>query len=240
MNEISYLKSYRTQDYEKLSLTTDILIFTLDREHRLQILLSRRTQFPYKGFWALPGGFVQIDASLEEEASRVLREKTGLSDLHLEQLYTFGDKDRDPRMRIVTVAYLALMPRDSVCRLEKEAEFFRIEEGESELIFHGSCRIEEGSLAFDHSRIIRLALQRMKGKLHYTDIALRLLKDPNRFTIFELQKIYETIENKSYDTPNFRRYFKTRYESTGIAEKTEESGTEFSKRPSSYYRLAKP
>lgn len=240
MTEKSFLQNYRHQDYEKLSLATDILIFTLDTEHHLQILLNKRTQFPYKDSWALPGGLVQIEESLEETAGRVLKQKTGLSDLHLEQLYTFGEIDRDPRMRIVTVAYIALIPRDSLSTPEKNASFFRISEQDKGFDFLGSEEVFENALAFDHRHIIRIAIQRMRGKLHYTDIALRLLKDPHRFTLFELQKIYEAIENKKYDTPNFRRYFKNRYENTGLIRKTDETSTEFSKRPSSYYDLVKP
>lgn len=240
MTEKSFLKNYRHQDYEKLSLATDILIFTLDTQHRLQILLSKRMNFPYKDFWALPGGLVRIEESLEETANRVLKQKTGLSDLHLEQLYTFGETDRDPRMRIVTVAYIALIPRGFLSMPEKNASFFRISEQNDSFIFSGPEEIFENSLAFDHRHIIRIAIQRMRGKLHYTDIALRLLKDPDRFTLFELQKIYETIEQKKYDTPNFRRYFKNRYENTGLIQKTDETSTEFSKRPSSYYTLVKP
>lgn len=237
MNESSFLKSYRQEDYERLSLTTDILIFTIDDEHRLQILLNQRSDFPYKGAWALPGGFVGMKESLDEAATRILFQKTGLSDLHLEQLYTFGETGRDPRMRIVTVAYIALMPRDSLYHPEKDSAFFRIVPKENTFTFLGTEQISEEALAFDHQKIIRIAVQRMQGKLHYTDIALRLLKDPDRFTLFELQKIYETIEDKKYDTPNFRRYFKNRYEQTGLVEKTGEMSTEFSKRPSSYYRL---
>ncbi len=108
--EEKFLREYREQDYEKLSCTTDILIFTIGREHQLQVLLKKRRQLPFRGRWALPGGVVGIRESLEDSARRVLLEKTGLSRLHLEQLYTFGQPDRDSRMRFVSAACLALLP----------------------------------------------------------------------------------------------------------------------------------
>lgn len=239
LGEEDYLESYRKEAYERLSLTVDILIFSLDEEFRLQVLLKKRSDFPYKGSWSLPGGFVGIEESVEEAAVRIMKQKTGLCDLHLEQLYTFGDKDRDPRMRIVTVAYLAILPRDLLLEGEEDSNFFRVRFSEKGLKLSGSEDFGEDHLAFDHARIIALAVERMRGKLHYTDIALEFLKDRRRFTLFELQKIYEAVEDKDYDTPNFRRYFKNRYEAVGAVEKTGETSTEFSKRPSSYYRMKK-
>lgn len=224
MTEAKYLEDYRKEDYEKLSLTVDILIFTIDNDFNLQILLKKRDHYPYKGCWAIPGGFVGIDESVEDAAKRVMKSKTGVSDIHMEQLYTFGDKDRDPRMRIVSVAYLALMPRESVANLSSDLAFF-------------SVPLDEIELAFDHREIISVAIERMRGKLYYTDIALKLMKDSNKFTIYELQKIHEAIESKEYDISNFRRHFKKRYEETGVVEKTDELCREFSKRPSSYYKL---
>lgn len=237
--EEDYLERYRKEVYERMSLTVDILIFSLDREFRLQVLLKKREDFPYKARRSLPGGFVGIEESVEEAAVRVMKQKTGLCDLHLEQLYTFGDKDRDPRMRIVTVAYLAILPRDLSVEGEEDSDFFRVMFSEKGLEFLGSEVFDQDHLAFDHARIIALAVERMRGKLHYTDIALEFLKDRKRFTLFELQKVYEAIEDRDYDTPNFRRYFKNRYEAVGAVEKTGEMSTEFSKRPSSYYRMKK-
>ncbi|MDO4799338.1 MAG: NUDIX hydrolase [Bacillota bacterium] len=246
--EARFLAGYREEDYERLSLTVDILLFTLDSDFGLRVLLKKREEFPFKDHWALPGGFVRIDESVEAAAMRVMKEKTGLSDLHLEQLYTFGDRERDPRMRIVTVAYLAVIPRGTA--VASDGTFFRVDDSRGALIFGGGAEDGDGQgsegcgrsfdasrLAFDHADIVALALERMRGKLNYTDLALEFLKDRRSFTLYELQKVYEAIENKGYDTPNFRRYFKNRYEATGAVERTEEMSTEFSKRPSAMYRL---
>lgn len=257
--EAAFLKEYREEAYEKLSLTVDILVFTLNKGFGLEILLKKREAHPYRGCWALPGGFVGVSESLEEAALRILEEKTGLSELHMEQLYTFGAKDRDPRMRIVSVAYLVLLPRESLLEIERDSSFFKLSYKEpclkdvalkdpslknavlrftagGDLGDEGPSFAEE-ELAFDHAEMIALAIERMRGKLHYTDIGLQFLRDRRSFTLYELQKIYEAIEGKSYDIANFRRYFKGRYEEMGAAEKTGEVSTEFSKRPSSYYRI---
>lgn len=228
--EKNYLENYRKEDYERLSLAVDILVFTLDEKHYLNVLLKKRKNFPYKNMWGLPGGFVEPDESLEDASNRVLLEKTGLKNLHMEQLYTFGSVNRDPRMRIVSVAYIVFIPRSAICSLDADSEFFKVTMNED-----NSINFE--SLAFDHKEMIEVALSRIAGKLHYTDIAMELLKDTSKFTIYELQKVFEAIDSKVYDTPNFRRYFKNRYESTGRVEKLEESSREFSKRPSSYYKF---
>lgn len=243
--ERNFLKQYRGDAYEKLSLTVDILVFTMNKEFELQILLKRRAQHPYRGCWALPGGFVGVEESLDEAAMRVLREKTGLADLRPEQLYTFGETNRDPRMRIVSVAYLVILPRECTFTIEEDSALFPISFASSGLKIGGMERDHQQSaeqsarnnIAFDHMQMISLAIERMRGKLHYTDIGLQFLKDGSSFTLYELQKIYEAIEAKTYDIPNFRRYFKHRYEAEALVEKTGESSTEFSKRPSSSYRL---
>lgn len=266
MGEADFLEQYREEDYEKLSLTVDILVFSMDRDFCLEILLKKRKTHPYKGCWALPGGFVGVGESLEEAAVRVLKDKTGLSDLHMEQLYTFGEVKRDPRMRIVSVAYLVLLPRESLLEIERDSSFFKLSYKEpclkdaalkdpslknavlrftaaGDLGDEGPSLGDEGpsfgeeELAFDHAEMIALAIERMRGKLHYTDIGLQFLRDRGSFTLYELQKIYEAIEAKTYDIANFRRYFRGRYEDSGAAEKTGEVSTEFSKRPSSYYRI---
>jgi 8-oxo-dGTP diphosphatase len=182
-----------TYDHPRPSLTVDIVAFTL-RESRLQVLLIERGEAPFAGMWALPGGFVRMAESLEEAALRELNEETGLKEAYLEQLYTFGDTDRDPRGRVVTVAYFALIPTDAPVRLEgtgevTQARWFPLD--------------ELPSLAFDHNPIVTYALRRLRYKLEYTAVGFELL--PSEFTLSNLQYTYELILGEKLDKRNFRR-----------------------------------
>lgn len=244
LTEEEFLKNYNPNHYESPSVTADILIFMMNREQKLQLLLIRRGGHPFKGKWAIPGGFVNINESLEEAAARELKEETGLEGIYLEQLYTFGAVNRDQRKRVISVAYIALVPARRLnfkagddaadaCLFEviKEAEGFFLKSEEEETI------ITEDELAFDHSEIIRTALERLRGKVSYSDIALELLKDKEKFSIYELQKISEALSGEKADIPNFRRSFKKKFIDTGRVIKLEEKCVEFSKKPSSYYKL---
>jgi 8-oxo-dGTP diphosphatase len=182
-----------TYDHPRPSLTVDVVAFTL-RDNRLQVLLIERGEEPFAGMWALPGGFVRMEESLEEAALRELQEETGLKEAYLEQLYTFGDTDRDPRGRVVTVAYFALIPTDAPVRLEgtrevTQARWFPMD--------------ELPSLAFDHNPIVTYALRRLRYKLEYTAVGFELL--PNEFTLSNLQYTYELILGEKLDKRNFRR-----------------------------------
>jgi 8-oxo-dGTP diphosphatase len=171
-------------------VTVDLIIFTV-RDSALQALLVRRKHPPFRGLWALPGGFVEEDESLEEAARRELREETGLRDVFLEQLYTFGDPGRDPRGRAVTVAHYALI-RSSPVRAASDA---------SEVGWFPAARPPR--LAFDHARILGTGLRRLRAKLGYTTVGFQLL--PTRFTLTELQRLYETILDRRLDKRNFRK-----------------------------------
>lgn len=191
--------------YPRPAVTVDVVIFTL-RESCLQVLLIRRAEEPFKGDWALPGGFVHINESLEEAALRELEEETGISQAYLEQLYTYGEPDRDPRDRVITVAYFALIPPDKPIRAEggkdvKQAAWFPAE------------RLPP--LAFDHEQIIRYALRRLRYKLEYTAVGFELL--PEEFTLTELQTTYEIILGEKLDKRNFRR----RILAAGVIEATD-------------------
>ena len=175
------------------ALTVDVVIFTL-RGERLQVLLVRRAGEPFEGCWALPGGFVQETESLEAAAARELEEETGLGEAYLEQLYTYGNPGRDPRGRVVTVAYFALLPADAPLRAEggsdaAEARWFSVE--------------EKPVLAFDHAEIVDYALRRLRYKLEYTAVCFELL--PETFTMSELQHTYEIVLGEGLDKRNFRR-----------------------------------
>ena len=171
-------------------VTADLVIFTV-RDQRLQVLLIQRAAPPFKDHWALPGGFVEGRETLEEAARRELAEETGLRDVYLEQLYTFGDPGRDPRGRTVTVAYFALIRPEPV-RAATDA---------ADVAWFPAARPPQ--LAFDHARILRTALQRLRAKLEYTTVGFQLLS--KKFTLTELQKLYEIILDKRLDKRNFRK-----------------------------------
>jgi 8-oxo-dGTP diphosphatase len=179
-------------DFERPSLAVDCVVFGLD-EGDLKIVLIQRGLKPYQGKWALPGGFVHIHESLDEAAVRELREETGIKDVFLEQLYTFGDVNRDPRERVVTVAYYALVNLyDHEIRATTDAKnvaWFPVE--------------DIPDLPFDHNRIVDVALKRLKGKVTYEPIGFELL--PEKFTLTQLQKMYEIILDQKIDKRNFRK-----------------------------------
>jgi len=175
----------------KLLATVDIVLFTIiDRQ--LHLLLIRRRAKPFENRYALPGGFVREEESLDAAATRELREETGVEKVYLEQLYTFGDPKRDPRGRVITVAYYAVAPHTQVLRAGTDASdagWFSF--------------IDLPSLAFDHRKIVEYAHQRIRNKLDYTNVGFELL--PDKFTLTELQLVHEAILGESLDKRNFRR-----------------------------------
>jgi 8-oxo-dGTP diphosphatase len=176
----------------RLSVTVDVIIFTL-REGDLHVLLVKRRYSPFEGMWAIPGGFVAMDESLEEAALRELEEETGVRNVYLEQLYTFGDVDRDPRGRVITVAYFALVPAAAI---DPRA-------GSDAVETRWWSVYDLPSLAFDHANILSYALQRLRYKLEYTAVGFELL--PEVFTLSELQAAYEVVLGEELDKRNFRR-----------------------------------
>jgi 8-oxo-dGTP diphosphatase len=211
---------YDASKYERPSVTVDVLMMSL-RQHDLQILLIRRRSWPFEGMWAIPGGFVNKNESLETAAKRELQEETGVQDVYLEQLYTFGDPDRDPRTRVITVVYFALLDSE---RLQVKAA-----DDASDVGWFSVYALPP--LAFDHAKIIEYALNRLRGKLNYTTIAFNLL--PEQFTLRELQSVYEIILHKRLDKRNFRKRILT----TGILEDTGAKKMEGTHRPARLYRF---
>ncbi len=172
-------------------VTVDVVIFAL-RDEDLQVLLVRRKNPPFEDKWAIPGGFVRHEESLEDAAARELYEETGVSDVHIEQLYTFGTINRDPRGRMVTVAYVALVPAPLALHAGTDA---------SDAQWKSVYDLPE--MAFDHEEIVTYALKRLRYKLEYTAVGFRML--PKTFTLSQLQRAYETILGEKLDKRNFRR-----------------------------------
>lgn len=181
-----------TYEYPRAALAVDGVVFGFD-EGELKVLLIQRGLEPFKGRWALPGGFVRVEETLEEAARRELEEEAGLSHVFLEQLFTFGALERDPRERVVSVAYFALVKlsdhRARASTDATEARWFPIS--------------ETPKLAFDHAQILGAALERVKNKVRYEPIGFELL--PPEFTLSQLQHLYEAILGTELDKRNFRK-----------------------------------
>ena len=175
-----------------VQVTVDLVIFAL-RDGELQVLLVRRGVPPFEGQWALPGGFIEAGESLDAAARRELEEETGVRDVYIEQLYTFGDPGRDPRGRVVTIAYYALLTGEQTMP----------EAGSDAAAVRWWPARDHPVLAFDHERILGYALDRLRTKLEYTTVGFQLL--PRKFTLGQLQRVYETILGRELDKRNFRR-----------------------------------
>ena len=174
-----------------MQVTVDIVIFTI-QQGALKVLLVKRGIAPFLGKFAIPGGFVHEDEDLERAALRELKEETGVTDVYLEQLYSFGDPKRDPRGRVVTIAYFALISADRKLEAGTDA---------SEAAWFAVADLPP--LAFDHAKILNYALERLRNKLEYTTVGFQLL--PEKFTLTELQEVYEAILGRTLDKRNFRR-----------------------------------
>ena len=263
--EEEFLKNYDSSSFEKLSATTDILIFSvasskqdnyrkLNNKH-FSVLLVKRKRFPFKDMWCLPGGFIGIDETSEEAAKRVLERETNLHNIYLEQLYTFDDVKRDPRMRIISISYVALVDKNRLDdKLYENASWFNMEieedvnrikvnldNGEENFDIVVKKTLKEQTtdrykytiakndkIAFDHPLTIVSGISRIKNKLEYTDIAFNLM--PEYFTLGELQQVYEVILGKKLLDPAFRRIIASKVEKT---DKTRVNGGH---RPSKLFR----
>ena len=179
-------------EYARPALTVDCVVFGLDEEG-LKVLLIERGLAPFRGNWALPGGFVHVDESIDDAALRELQEETGLKKVFLEQLFTFGSLGRDPRERVVTVAYYALVQLSNhqvqAATDAREALWFAVD--------------DLPKLAFDHNQILDMAHERLQAKVRYQPIGFELL--PKKFTLRQLQSMYETILDRDLDKRNFRK-----------------------------------
>ncbi len=181
-----------TYKYPRPALTVDCVVFGFD-ESELKVLLVERALEPFKGSWALPGGFVHVNETIDDAARRELAEEAGLTNVFLEQLYTFGTVGRDPRERIVSVAHFALVKlSDYHVRAAADAADAR---------WFPVSKVPK--LAFDHAEILEIALERLKGKVRYQPIGFELL--PPKFTLSHLQHLYEAVLGAELDKRNFRK-----------------------------------
>ena len=268
-SEEEFLKNYDSSIYEKLSMTSDIVVLSVSSKNTnnyrktdkkmMSILLVKRKDYPYKGKWTLPGGFMDPKSeTLEECARRVLKKETNISNIYLEQLFTFDSIDRDPRMRVVSTSFIALIDKNRLKSHVEHASWFdiiSIEEkdkivnvtlsnGEDVIDFSIKKEKRKGSidrynfiskdnkyLAFDHDKVILAGIERIKNKINYTDIVFNMM--PEYFTLGELQQVYEVILNKKLLDPAFRRIIANK------VEKTEKMKTGEGHRPSYLFRYKK-
>jgi len=191
-----------TYEYPRPSVTVDCVIFGLDDQQKVNVLLIQRKNDPFAGQWAMPGGFVDMDEDLETAALRELEEETAVRDLFIEQLFTFGAPDRDPRGRVISVAYYALVNLEhhpiEAASDARQVQWFPVN--------------ELPELAFDHARIFRVALERLRAKVRYQPIGFELL--PPTFTLTQLQNLYENI--LGIDSGLNKRNFRTRILKMGV------------------------
>lgn len=207
--------------YPHPAVTADAVIFTI-ADNKLRLLLIKRGAEPDKGAWAIPGGFLELDEDLDDCARRELKEETGLDNIYLEQLHTFGTPDRDPRERVITVAYYAITSNadmePTAASDASDAKWFPID--------------QLPKLAFDHDKIINMAHSRLKFNLDYSAIAFQFL--PETFTLSEAQRVYEIIGNSRLDKRNFRKSIT----SSGLIKEAGKMRRDGNHRPARLYRLA--
>lgn len=263
-SEAEFLKDYDFSIFETLSITTDILILSVSSEEtgnyrklsekKFSVLLVKRETYPFKGKWCLPGGFIGYREDLEDAAKRILKTETNLENIYIEQLYTFGSPNRDPRMRVVSTAYMSLIDKNKLnIKLAKNASWFNITllEDEKSIYVTLDNNIEtiqfsakkvlkdettdryeylienNDKLAFDHPEVILNGIARLKNKIEYTDVVFHMM--PRYFTLGELQQVYEVILGKKLLAPAFRRII------AGKVRKTEKMQTGGGHRPSQLF-----
>lgn len=251
LTEQEFLASYKVGDYERPSNTVDLLLFTIvdkeeedirkDKEKEMRILLIKRKNHPDIHKWALPGGFVEMQENLETAAYRELKEETGVDNVYMEQLYTFGDVGRDKRTRVISISYMALVPGENIRPIAgddaEEVAWFSVEKRRvndtiNEIIIQNTqlglryvyteevsfqkngvvstpiskiyATEENNRIAFDHIDMINLGINRLRNKIEYIPVAFNLV--PEKFTLNEIQKVYEVILGKKLVKQNFRKW----------------------------------
>jgi 8-oxo-dGTP diphosphatase len=203
--DAEFLAGYDAGRYVRPSVAVDVVVLTVEHGE-LRCLLVRRTEPPQQGWWALPGGFIGFDEDLNEAAGRVLATKGGLRGAYLEQLYTFGRPDRDPRTRVITISYMALVDAGRLAGVPADVAVASLEirwPGERGGPVAARAGADRLPLAFDHADIVGLAVKRLRGKLGYAPVGYELL--PRQFTLRQLQDIHEAILGRALNKDSFRR-----------------------------------
>jgi len=239
-DELAFLAGYDASRYPRPSVAVDVVLLSV-RDGDLWTLLGRRHEQPGKGRWALPGGFVGFDEPLDATASRVLVTKVGLSDVFTEQLYTFGSAGRDPRTRVISVAYYALVEPALLERAVEVRHEADLRLGRLAVPWPGETGGPVGAvdergaplqLAFDHAEILGVAVKRIRGKLDYATIGFELL--PTAFSLRDLRLVHEAILGRALNKDSFRRRILDR----GLVVATGERATDVGHRPPELYRFA--
>ncbi len=233
---------HRELEQDRIYVTVDLMILTV-ADGKLQLFLARRVNPPFSGLWALPGCFVERDESAEAAARRLLEEMLPLPEVYLEQLYTFTGINRDPRGRVISVAYLAILPAGSGERIAGEQGIilrgFEVDTRGRELqLKDGEGKfLRPEDLAFDHGKIIAMGVTRMQGKIDYTEIGFHFLEDRHCFSLGELQTVYEAVLGRPLDASNFRRGLLARYEKNERIVRTNRTDKAGRGRPSAMYSM---
>ena len=231
----AFLKSYDASIYDKPSVAIDVVILCLNAQFELMVLATKRTEPPFKDRLQLPGGFVNVHRDLDEQVKDIVKDKTGFNTdkLSFEQLYTYGKVDRDPRTRVISVTYFAILPQNALYVDSKNLD----EHNYGWVHATDTHNFAVPQLAFDHNDILNDAITRIANKLDYTTIAFNFLQDKNHFTLYELNKVYNELDRTAeYSLANFRRDILKKYSYRMTVLEGIES-TEYSKRPSKVYKF---
>lgn len=226
-------------------VAVDVLVCTV-RNGELTLLLSRRENPPFAGRWAMPGRFVGAEESAEAVVRKLLNEMLPLGNVYMEQLYTFTALNRDPRGRVISLAYLLIVPWErlsaAMSREDMRLQCFAVrqEAGQKpralQLAAQDGTLLTDGDLVFDHGEIIRTGIARLQGKIDYTDVGFHFLNDMSAFSLSELQTVFEAVLGRPMDGSNFRRWIRSRYEETGRIAQTSQAKTQGRGRPAALYR----
>ncbi len=230
--EAEFLDAYSPEPFPRPSVAVDVALVSIV-DGALGVLVVERTEHPHRGRWQLPGGFVRLEESLDDAATRVLSEKAGVGGVYTEQLYTFGQVDRDPRARVISVAYYALVDAGRLAVAGAVGHVARIEvpwEGETGGPVTLTADGRRLATAFDHDHIVGMVVKRLRGKLDYAPVGYELL--PSEFTLLQLQRIHETILGVQVNKDSFRR----RMLASGDIEPTGRRQSHVGHRPAALYR----